>query len=231
MQDVCLSLVCYASHKRKFFRLCLNTYGTATGTFKKSCFLGLWDECQKVSHPIHTIFNVTCDEVPTGTIFSISFLTALQHVFPSFLCESQVSTPLIQTAVNLCTMALRSNTFTVYVALQITLLFFLNNASISAGSGLSSESLSGLLPPYDELYYRGVRAYFNEEWERAAEFIEKSISTREMLLKTRLNCHDECLTAGDDRLSKLGYCLLFVQLHRVFMHHHLCVFVCVSTPK
>ncbi|XP_065117233.1 prolyl 3-hydroxylase 3 [Paramisgurnus dabryanus] len=100
-------------------------------------------------------------------------------------------------------MALRSNTFTVYVALQITLLFFLNNASISASSGLSSESLSGLLTPYDELYYRGVRAYFNEEWERAAEFIEKSITTREMLLKTRRNCHDECLTAGDDRLSKL----------------------------
>ncbi|KAI7806897.1 prolyl 3-hydroxylase 3 [Triplophysa rosa] len=100
-------------------------------------------------------------------------------------------------------MALRSNSCHVYVALQIALFFVINNASVTGSSGQSSESLSGLLPPYDELYYRGVRAYFTEEWERAAEFIEKSISTRETLLKTRRKCHDECLSAGDDRLSKL----------------------------
>lgn len=105
-------------------------------------------------------------------------------------------------------MALRSNSCSVYVALQIALFFIINNASVTGGSGQSSESLSGLLAPYDELYYRGVRAYFTEEWERAAEFLEKSISTRETLLKTRRQCHDECLSAGNDRLSKLGKSLL-----------------------
>ncbi|XP_052000269.1 prolyl 3-hydroxylase 3 [Xyrauchen texanus] len=99
-------------------------------------------------------------------------------------------------------MALRSNTV-VYVALKTAFFLTLNYATITASSGLSSESLSGLLPPYDELYYRGVRAYFMEEWERAAEFIEKSLSTRDMLLRTRRKCHDECLTAGDDTLSYL----------------------------
>ncbi|KAI2655356.1 Prolyl 3-hydroxylase 3 [Labeo rohita] len=96
-------------------------------------------------------------------------------------------------------MALHSNTSPVYVAF----LFILNYVFITAGSGLSSESSSGLLTPYDELYYRGVRAYFREDWERAAEFLEKSISTRDKLLRTRRKCHDECLTAGDDRISKL----------------------------
>ncbi|ROI36431.1 Prolyl 3-hydroxylase 3 [Anabarilius grahami] len=96
-------------------------------------------------------------------------------------------------------MVLHSNTVPVYVAS----LFILNCVFITAGSGLSSESSSGLLAPHDELYYRGVRAYFREDWERAAEFLEKSISTRDMLLRTRRKCHDECLTAGDDKVSKL----------------------------
>uniref|UniRef100_A0A8C1LVE1 procollagen-proline 3-dioxygenase n=1 Tax=Cyprinus carpio TaxID=7962 RepID=A0A8C1LVE1_CYPCA len=97
-------------------------------------------------------------------------------------------------------MALHSNTNPVYVAL----LFILYYVFITAGSGLSSESSSGLLAPYDEHYYRGVRAYFRDDWERAAEFLEKSISTRDKLLRTRRKCHDECLTAGDDKISKLG---------------------------
>lgn len=99
-------------------------------------------------------------------------------------------------------MALHSNTSPVYVAF----LFILNYVSIIAGSGQSSERSSGLLTPYDELYYRGVRAYFREDWERAAEFLEKSISTRDMLLRTRRKCHDECLTGEDDKVSKLGNC-------------------------
>ncbi|KAG1947792.1 prolyl 3-hydroxylase 3 [Pimephales promelas] len=96
-------------------------------------------------------------------------------------------------------MAILSNTIPVYVAF----LFILKYVSKTAGSGLSSESSSRLLPPYDELYYRGVRAYFREDWERAAEFLEKSISTRDMLLRTRRKCHDECLTIGDEKFSKL----------------------------
>ncbi|XP_051575692.1 prolyl 3-hydroxylase 3-like [Myxocyprinus asiaticus] len=101
-------------------------------------------------------------------------------------------------------MALCSNTCpAVNVALKVAFFFTLNYATITADTGLPSGSLSGLLPPYDELYYRGVRAYFMEDWERAAEFIEKSISTRDMLLRTRRKCHDECLTAGDDTLSNL----------------------------
>ncbi len=99
-----------------------------------------------------------------------------------------------------CVMALLSNTSPVYVAF----LFILNHVFTAAGSGLSSESSPGLPAPYDELYYRGVRAYFREDWERAAEFLEKSISTRNKLLRTRRKCHDECLTAGDDKMSKLG---------------------------
>ncbi|XP_059423616.1 prolyl 3-hydroxylase 1 [Carassius carassius] len=96
-------------------------------------------------------------------------------------------------------MALHSNTSSVYVAF----LFVLNYVFMTAGSGVSVESSSGLSAPYDELYYRGVRAYFREDWERAAEFLEKSISTRDKLLQTRRKCHDDCLTAGDDKISKL----------------------------
>uniref|UniRef100_A0A8C1FAV6 procollagen-proline 3-dioxygenase n=1 Tax=Cyprinus carpio carpio TaxID=630221 RepID=A0A8C1FAV6_CYPCA len=98
-------------------------------------------------------------------------------------------------------MALHSNTNPVYVAF----LFIFYYVFITAGSGLSSESSSGLLAPYDEHYYRGVRAYFRDDWERAAEFLEKSISTRDKLLRTRRKCHDECLTAGDDKISKLDW--------------------------
>ncbi|XP_056331943.1 prolyl 3-hydroxylase 1 [Danio aesculapii] len=97
-------------------------------------------------------------------------------------------------------MALHSNSSSVYVALLFIINYICIN--VTAGSGLSSESSSGLLPPYDELYYRGVRAYFSEDWERAAEFLEKSISTRYKLLRIRRKCHDECLTAGDDKISE-----------------------------
>ncbi|TSR75257.1 Prolyl 3-hydroxylase 2 [Bagarius yarrelli] len=74
---------------------------------------------------------------------------------------------------------------------------------LAAGSAGASTSVSGLLPPYDELYYRGVRAYFTEDWEKAAEYVELAISTREALRKIRRKCHDECLTAGDEIVSRL----------------------------
>ncbi|KAG7335812.1 hypothetical protein KOW79_000505 [Hemibagrus wyckioides] len=75
--------------------------------------------------------------------------------------------------------------------------------SLAAGSVGGSTSLSGLLQPYDELYYLGVRSYFAKDWEKAAEYIELSISTREALRKTRRKCHDECSTAGDELVSRL----------------------------
>lgn len=81
------------------------------------------------------------------------------------------------------------------------LLFCVSLAACSPGS---STSLSGLLQPYDELYYHGVRAYFAEDWEKAAEYIELSISTREALRKIRRKCHDECSAAGEDIVSILG---------------------------
>lgn len=159
----------------------------------------------------------------------LSYLAA-RHVIPLIPLRSP---PSVHPNYSLCVMALRSNSCHVYVALLIALFFIINNASVTGSSGQSSDSLSGLLPPYDELYYRGVRAYFMEEWERAAEFIEKSISTRETLLKTRRRCHDECLSAGDDRLSKLGKCIfLYISTIRVLMHD--CHILCVSkayTPK
>ncbi|GAA6094374.1 prolyl 3-hydroxylase 3 [Tachysurus ichikawai] len=80
------------------------------------------------------------------------------------------------------------------------LLFCVSLAACSPGS---STSLSGLLQPYDELYYHGVRAYFAEDWEKAAEYIELSISTREALRKIRRKCHDECSAAGEDIVSIL----------------------------
>ncbi|XP_062321718.1 prolyl 3-hydroxylase 3 [Osmerus eperlanus] len=100
-------------------------------------------------------------------------------------------------------MALDSNDFTVYVALHVSLLSFLHLTSPAAGSGVTTGSVSGLLSPYDVLYYSGVRAYFNEQWEKAAEQFEKSISTRDALFRIRRQCHDECIGAGKDRLNKL----------------------------
>lgn len=100
-------------------------------------------------------------------------------------------------------MALRSKHHCVDVALIIGVFCLTNFLGSAAGSGISSGFATGLLPPYDFLYYMGVRAYFSEDWEKAAEHIEKSISIRHALLRTRKKCHDECLSAGDDRLSYL----------------------------
>lgn len=102
-------------------------------------------------------------------------------------------------------MALDSNAYRVYVALTIGVFFWSSTfLAFSAGSGVSSGSATTLLPAYDFLYYMGVRAYFFEEWDKAAENFEKSISIRETIRRTRRKCYDECLSAGDDILSYLG---------------------------
>ncbi|XP_030640647.1 prolyl 3-hydroxylase 3 [Chanos chanos] len=98
-------------------------------------------------------------------------------------------------------MALHSKNSAVYVALTAGL--FLCLGSLSPAVCRTPASLSGLLPPYDQLYYLGVRAYFNEEWEEAAELFENSISTRAALRRARRKCNDECLSAGVDKVSNL----------------------------
>lgn len=70
---------------------------------------------------------------------------------------------------------------------------------MSGGSSVFSH-----LQPYDFLYYSGVRAYYGEEWGKAAELLEKSIATKESLLRVRRQCHDECVAAGTDASGKLG---------------------------
>lgn len=95
-------------------------------------------------------------------------------------------------------MALHSEHFAVYVALYfVSLVFFRCNVGASG-------SVFNHLQPYDFLYYSGVRAYYGEEWGKAAELLEKSIATKESLLRVRRLCHDECVAAGADASGKLG---------------------------
>ncbi|KAM6967805.1 prolyl 3-hydroxylase 3 [Aplochiton taeniatus] len=101
-------------------------------------------------------------------------------------------------------MALRLNVFTVYVALHLSFQLMLDFTSPVAGIISSTGSLTGLLPAYDGLYYSGVRAYFNEDWEKAAELLEKSVATREALFRVRRQCHDDCVAVGQEKLAKLG---------------------------
>uniref|UniRef100_A0A3B4ZZ82 procollagen-proline 3-dioxygenase n=1 Tax=Stegastes partitus TaxID=144197 RepID=A0A3B4ZZ82_9TELE len=88
-------------------------------------------------------------------------------------------------------MALRSDRLSVYVALQVLVLW-----SIRVSSGGSSASVQSVLQPYDFLYYSGVRAYFGGDWMKAAELLERSIGTREALLGARSRCHRDCGSAG-----------------------------------
>ncbi|KAJ8289874.1 hypothetical protein GJAV_G00006290 [Gymnothorax javanicus] len=97
------------------------------------------------------------------------------------------------------TMAILTSTVLVYVALR----FMLLDSSLSLEASATTGGSTGLLPPYDAIYYLGVRAYFDEEWERAAELLEKSIETRESILRIRRECHDNCVAAAHDRLEKL----------------------------
>ncbi|XP_056141731.1 prolyl 3-hydroxylase 3 [Lampris incognitus] len=97
-------------------------------------------------------------------------------------------------------MAPHSNRYTVYVALHVC---FLSSRFDAAAAAAGVSSVSGLLPPYDLLYYSGVRAYFSQEWDKAAELLEKSLSTKDALFRTRRRCHDDCAAAGQDRLAEL----------------------------
>lgn len=99
-------------------------------------------------------------------------------------------------------MALHAVHFSVYVAFGFA--FIASNKFASAKSGVGSSGMRSLLPPYDFLYYSGVRAYFGEEWTKAAELLEKSIATKEALISVRKKCHDECVAAGREALDKLG---------------------------
>uniref|UniRef100_A0A3P9P9B2 procollagen-proline 3-dioxygenase n=1 Tax=Poecilia reticulata TaxID=8081 RepID=A0A3P9P9B2_POERE len=99
-------------------------------------------------------------------------------------------------------MALRSEHFTVYVALCF-LLVALCTLTVRASGGSGSKVLS-LLQPYDFLYYSGVRAYYGEEWAKAAELLEKSIQTKEALLRARRQCHDGCVASGTKAFNKLS---------------------------
>jgi len=99
-------------------------------------------------------------------------------------------------------MALHCERFTVYVAFHLVILA-LFNFTVGASVSGSSNTLT-LLQPYDFLYYSGVRAYYGEEWGKAAELLEKSIATKELLLRVRRQCHDDCVAAWTDALNKLG---------------------------
>lgn len=112
-------------------------------------------------------------------------------------------------------MALRSVNFTAYVALCF-LLVALSTLTVGAPGGGGSNALS-LLQPYDLLYYSGVRAYYGGEWAKAAELLEKSIQTKEALLRARRQCHDDCVASGTDALIKLGE---FRDRRGLFMHNH-----------
>ncbi|XP_047453664.1 prolyl 3-hydroxylase 3 [Mugil cephalus] len=98
-------------------------------------------------------------------------------------------------------MALLSQYFTVYVAFIFVSPSLLSFSS--AVSGAVRSNVLSLLQPYDFLYYSGVRSYFGEEWAKAAELLEKSIWTKETLFRVRRQCHDECLEAGAEAMSKL----------------------------
>lgn len=98
-------------------------------------------------------------------------------------------------------MALRSVRLSVYVAFLFALIASIKFTSANAGVG--SAGIQSLLPPYDFLYYSGVRAYFGEEWTKAAELLEKSIVTKESLIRVRKKCYDECAAAGRPALEKL----------------------------
>uniref|UniRef100_A0AAV2MBX7 Leprecan-like alpha-helical domain-containing protein n=1 Tax=Knipowitschia caucasica TaxID=637954 RepID=A0AAV2MBX7_KNICA len=100
-------------------------------------------------------------------------------------------------------MAQRSLHFPAYVAHQIFLFVLFDSvAIIHAGSGLSG-LLGSHLQPYDFFYYSGVRAYFEGEWVKAAEHLEKSLLTKDLLFKVRRQCYEECETAGANAFHNL----------------------------
>ncbi|XP_026173246.1 prolyl 3-hydroxylase 3 [Mastacembelus armatus] len=97
-------------------------------------------------------------------------------------------------------MALHPDHFTVYVAFHFAVVVLLKFTSATPGDGSSGLSL---LQPYDFLYYSGVRAYFGQDWVKAVELLEKSITTKESLFRVRSQCHDDCVDAGREAFTKL----------------------------
>ncbi|KAM3614433.1 uncharacterized protein V6R79_014254 [Siganus canaliculatus] len=98
-------------------------------------------------------------------------------------------------------MALHSGYLAVYVAFHLLTIALLN--CTLAAHGIGGANVMSLVQPYDFLYYGGVRAYFDEEWAKAAELLEKSLVTKETLSRVRRQCYDDCNTAGKETLSKL----------------------------
>lgn len=98
------------------------------------------------------------------------------------------------------TMALQAGRFVVYVAFNFVILALFSFTSAALASGTPNL----LLHPYDFLYYSGVRAYFSKDWGKAAELLEKSITTKESLLRVRRQCHNDCMAAGREAFKKLG---------------------------
>ncbi|TNN54529.1 Prolyl 3-hydroxylase 3 [Liparis tanakae] len=98
-------------------------------------------------------------------------------------------------------MALHSDQSTVYVALHLAIIALLNCTTATPGRGGSN--VLSLLQPYDFLYYTGVRSYFDAEWVKSAELLEKAIIIRESLSRVRRRCHDDCVSAGRDAFNEL----------------------------
>ncbi|XP_056901903.1 prolyl 3-hydroxylase 3 isoform X1 [Takifugu flavidus] len=98
-------------------------------------------------------------------------------------------------------MAQSSTCFSVYVALYFVVITL--PAFIFATPAHSTSNAQPLLQPYDFLFYSGVRAYFNEDWGKAAELLEKSILAKESLFRVRRKCHDACGSAGKEALDRL----------------------------
>lgn len=99
-------------------------------------------------------------------------------------------------------MALCSACLTVYVAFYFVFIALPNVTLAISGSG--SSNVQSRLQPYDFWYYSGVRAYFREDWGKAAELLEKSIVTKESLFRVRRKCYDDCVSTGREALNKLG---------------------------
>lgn len=99
-------------------------------------------------------------------------------------------------------MAQSSTCFSVYVAFYFVII--VSPSFLFATPDSSTSNLLPLLQPYDFLYYSGVRAYFNAEWGKAAELLEKSFLAKESLFRVRRKCHDDCVSAGKEALDKLG---------------------------
>ncbi|KAG7475524.1 prolyl 3-hydroxylase 3 [Solea senegalensis] len=90
----------------------------------------------------------------------------------------------------------------VYVAFHFVLSAS-HQVNAAAPGVVGSANVLSLLQPYDLLYYSGVRAYFGQEWQKAAELLEKSILTKESLLSVRRQCHKDCVTTGREALQNL----------------------------